>query len=141
MRYPCRTGRRRRIGLGREEDREMEGKGDRETGSKGERERGKRRREARREGGGEIGMCPHTCIQNAGLWRAHRGGCVGATAHTCVKTFTGMNEDFHKLQGYLAHKKTRPRPGPPQDPRHRRTVGSYRVAVSYRRGTPVGVCG
>jgi hypothetical protein len=43
------------------------------------------------------------------------------------------------LQGYLAHKKL---PTPTQDrhgslSRHGPTVGSYRVAVSYKRGAPV----
>ena len=42
------------------------------------------------------------------------------------------------VQGYLAHK-TPPTPlAPPQDPMHRPTVGSYGVAVSYKRGTPYG---
>ena len=41
------------------------------------------------------------------------------------------------VQGYLAHKKTPPSLGPPQDPRHRPTVGSYGGAFSYERGTPV----
>jgi len=41
------------------------------------------------------------------------------------------------VQGYLAHKKTPTRLGPPQEPRHGPTVGSYAVAVSYERGTPV----
>jgi len=41
------------------------------------------------------------------------------------------------IQGYLAHKKTPTPLGPPQDPRHRPTVGSYGVAVSYTRGSPV----
>jgi len=43
------------------------------------------------------------------------------------------------VQGYLAHKKTPPPLGPPYDPRHDYTVGSYGVAVSYERGTPVGL--
>ena len=41
------------------------------------------------------------------------------------------------LQGYLARKKTPTPPGTPQDPIHRPTIGSYRVAFSYERGTPV----
>jgi hypothetical protein len=42
-----------------------------------------------------------------------------------------------QIQGYLAEKKT-PRPlGPPQEPRHGPTEGSYGVAVSHKRGTPV----
>ena len=52
--------------------------------------------------------------------------------------FTGLAA---AVQGYLArclaHKK-RPNPlGPSQDPRYRPTVGSYGVAVSLQRGTPV----
>ena len=43
------------------------------------------------------------------------------------------------LQGYLADKKPPPPLGPPQEPRHGPTVGSYGVAVSYKRGTPVRV--
>ena len=43
---------------------------------------------------------------------------------------------FH-VQGYLAHKKPPFPLGPPYEPRHGPTVGSYGVAVSYERGTPV----
>ena len=35
------------------------------------------------------------------------------------------------LQGHLAHKKMPPTLGPPQDPRHRPTVGSQGEAVSH----------
>ena len=42
------------------------------------------------------------------------------------------------LPGYLAHKKTQPPLGPPQEPRHGPTVESYGVGVSYERGTPDG---
>ena len=41
------------------------------------------------------------------------------------------------LQGYLAHKKTPPPQGPPQEPMQGPTVGYYGLAVSYKRGTPV----
>ena len=41
------------------------------------------------------------------------------------------------LQGHRAHKKPPPPLGPPQGPRHGATVGSFGVAVSYERGTPV----
>ena len=41
------------------------------------------------------------------------------------------------VQGYLAHKKHPTSLGPPYDPRHSPTVGSYEGAVSYERGTPV----
>ena len=44
-----------------------------------------------------------------------------------------------RVQGYLAHKKPPPPLGPPKQPRHGPTVGSYGVGVSYERGTPVGV--
>ena len=40
------------------------------------------------------------------------------------------------LQGYLAHKKPPPT-RTPLDPRHGPTEGSYGVAFSYERGTPV----
>ena len=40
------------------------------------------------------------------------------------------------VQGYLAHKKQPPPPGPPQGPRHTRTVWSCGRLVSYERGTP-----
>ena len=36
-----------------------------------------------------------------------------------------------RVQGFLAHRKTHPSLGPPQDPRHRPTAESYGVAVSY----------
>ena len=41
------------------------------------------------------------------------------------------------VQGYLARKKTPIPLGPPQDPRLGPTVGSYCLAVSYKRGTPL----
>ena len=41
------------------------------------------------------------------------------------------------LQRYLAHKKPPLSLGTPQEPRHGPTEGSYGVAVSYKRGTPV----
>ena len=41
------------------------------------------------------------------------------------------------LQGYLADKKMLPLRGPPWGPEHRPTAGSYGVAFSYERGTPV----
>ena len=44
-----------------------------------------------------------------------------------------------ELQGYLAHKKLPTPLGLPQGPRHGPTVGSYGVAVSYKRGTPVHI--
>ena len=37
----------------------------------------------------------------------------------------GGNRSLKNVQGYLAHKKTPTPLGPPQDPRHRPTVGSY----------------
>ena len=43
----------------------------------------------------------------------------------------------YALQGYLAHKKQPPPLGPPQEPRHGPTVGSYGGAGSYERGAPV----
>ena len=43
-----------------------------------------------------------------------------------------------EVQGYLAHKKSPTPLGPPKDPAHMPTVGSYGVAFSYQRGTPVG---
>ena len=43
------------------------------------------------------------------------------------------------IQGYLAHKKPPPHLGPPKEPRHGPTVGSYGETVSYERGTPVCV--
>jgi len=49
------------------------------------------------------------------------------------------NNNSTPLQGYLAHKIPPPPPGPPYEPRHGPTVGSYGVAVSYERGTPVGL--
>ena len=42
-----------------------------------------------------------------------------------------------RLQGYLAHDKPPPPLGPPYEPRYDPTAGSYGVAVSYKRGTPV----
>ena len=41
------------------------------------------------------------------------------------------------IQGYLAHKKPPPPLGPPQGPRQRPSVGSYGVAFSDERVTPV----
>ena len=38
------------------------------------------------------------------------------------------------IQGYLAHKKTPTPLGPPQDPRHRPTLGSYGGAFSCAVG-------
>ena len=40
------------------------------------------------------------------------------------------------VQEYLAHKKQSFHLGPRYGPRHSPTVGSYGVAVSYKRGTP-----
>ena len=42
------------------------------------------------------------------------------------------------VYGNLVHKKPSNPLGPPQDPRHRPTVGSQGGAFSYERGTPVG---
>ena len=42
-----------------------------------------------------------------------------------------------KQQGYLNHRKTPTRPGPPKDPRPWPTVGSWGGAFSCKRGTPV----
>ena len=42
------------------------------------------------------------------------------------------------VQGYLAHKKQPPPPGPPKGPRYNPTVGSLEGGVSYERGTHVG---
>ena len=42
-----------------------------------------------------------------------------------------------RIQGHLAHKTTPTPLGPPYDPGHGPTVGSYGAAVSYERGTPV----
>jgi hypothetical protein len=42
------------------------------------------------------------------------------------------------LRGCLAHKKPPPLLGPPEEPRHGPTVGSYGVVDPYERGTPVG---
>jgi hypothetical protein len=47
------------------------------------------------------------------------------------------SERVYRIQGYLAHKKQTTLPGPPKDPRHRPTVGSWGGALSYERGTPV----
>ena len=44
---------------------------------------------------------------------------------------------WRAVQGYLAHKKPPSPLGPPYEPKHGPTVGSYGVAVSYERGTPV----
>ena len=41
-------------------------------------------------------------------------------------------------QEYLAQKKQPPHKGPQKEPRHGPTVGSYGMAVSHERGTPVG---
>ena len=41
------------------------------------------------------------------------------------------------VQGYLANKRTPTPRGPPQDFMQRPTVGSWGVAFSYKRGTPV----
>ena len=38
---------------------------------------------------------------------------------------------------YLTYKKSPPPLGPPGEPRHGPTAGSYGVAVSYKHGTPV----
>ena len=43
-----------------------------------------------------------------------------------------------ELQGYLAHEKPPPPLGLPWERMHGSPVGSYGVAVSYERGTPVG---
>ena len=40
------------------------------------------------------------------------------------------------LQGDLAHKEMHTPLGPPLDPDHGPTVGSYGVAVSYEQGAP-----
>ena len=45
------------------------------------------------------------------------------------------------VQGYIAHKKPRPPSGPPWEPRHGPTVGSYGVAFFSKRGTPVAWVG
>ena len=56
-----------------------------------------------------------------------------------VSGFERRPADADNVQGYLAHKKPLPRLGPPLVPRHGPPVGSYGMAVSYKRGTPVGV--
>ena len=43
------------------------------------------------------------------------------------------------LQGCIAHKKPPPPLGPPEGPRHKLTVECWGGAVSYERGTPIGV--
>ena len=53
-----------------------------------------------------------------------------------VRGCRAQHVDVH-LQGYLAHKKMPTPLGPPTDPRHRPTVGSYGGAFSDARGTPV----
>ena len=53
----------------------------------------------------------------------------------------GSAQEFCVLRGYLTYKKTHPPLGPPYEPRHGPSVGSYGVAVSYKRGTPVGAAG
>ena len=42
------------------------------------------------------------------------------------------------VQGFFAHKKTPPPPGPPYVPRHSPSVESWGVAFFYERSTPVG---
>jgi len=54
-------------------------------------------------------------------------------AHAISRGASGVLES----EGYLAHKKPHPPLGPPKGPMHIPTVGSYGVAVSYERGTPV----
>ena len=44
-----------------------------------------------------------------------------------------------QVQGCLAHKKTPTPLGPPYEPRHGRTQGSYGVTFFDERGTPTGV--
>jgi len=53
------------------------------------------------------------------------------------KVNNNMRRSQSELQGYLADKKPSPPLAPPQEPRHGPTAGSYGVAVSYKRGTPV----
>jgi len=49
----------------------------------------------------------------------------------------GHSGKTYPVQGYLFHKKTLSPLGTPSDPRYSPTVGSFGVAVSYVRGTPV----
>ena len=67
-----------------------------------------------------------------------RSGCL-ALVVTRGRPCRGTSSTRTTVQGYLAHKKTPPPLGPPYNPRHGYTVGSYGVAVSYERGTPVGL--
>ena len=49
--------------------------------------------------------------------------------------YIGSAESEYPLEGYLAHERLPPPPlGPPQEPRHGPTVGSY--CFLYERGTP-----
>ena len=69
-------------------------------------------------------------------------GNVGENHFKCNKCKNFVGADlFHalaqslSLQGYLAHKKTLTPLGPPYDPTHRPTVGSYEGLFCYERGS------
>ena len=61
---------------------------------------------------------------------------------TCRGLLSGCREAedialFRTVQGYLAHKKPPPPPGPPYGPSHMPTAGFQGEAFSYERGNPV----
>ena len=70
------------------------------------------------------------------VYRRILGRCVSLLVSKPGRGSSLMRKRL-RIQGYLAHKKTPTPLGPPYDPRHGPTVGSYGVAVSCERGTPV----
>ena len=80
-------------------------------------------------------MRPHRGARCASSWKTTPS--FSSSASTGMYTWVGGRG----LQGYLAHRKTPTPLGPPWDPRHRPTVGSWAEEVSYERGTPAGARG
>ena len=66
-------------------------------------------------------------------------GGLGLRVRLKAREVCGPSPRVRRLHGFFAHKKP-PHPlGPQWEPRHGPTVGSYGVAVSYKRGTPVAL--
>ena len=69
----------------------------------------------------------------------HHGQLGGSPAQQHQDGAGQDPESTLDVQGYLAHKKQPPPPGPSQGPKHELTVGSWGGVVSSERFTPVAV--
>ena len=97
-------------------------------------------------------MC---CIVNSllvGVLHFTIDGCIGVSRSRCALEFRERFPPPHPCAAAASGERTiaplfsyrgisligkNPPPGPPQGPRHSRTVGSSKEAVPYERGTPI----